>query len=79
MLRANGRLMIVDFAPHAREELRTRDAHARLGFSDEQVIGWFDEAGLMPTRTETLEGGELTVKSWLARKAAGPVLEVEAA
>ncbi|WP_066548411.1 MULTISPECIES: ArsR/SmtB family transcription factor [unclassified Sphingomonas] len=79
VLRANGRLMIVDFAPHAREELRTRDAHARLGFSDEQVIGWFDEAGLMPTRTETLEGGELTVKIWLARKAAGPVLEVEAA
>src|SRR3546814_6905644 len=64
-----GRLLIADFAPHDVEELRTRDAHARLGFSDEQMLGWFEAAGLLPARTETLEGGELTVKLWHARKA----------
>ena len=32
------------------------------------MLGWFDDAGLAPARTETLEGGELTVKLWLARK-----------
>ncbi|MGK3856653.1 methyltransferase domain-containing protein, partial [Enterococcus faecium] len=46
VLSAGGRLLIADFASHDREELRTRDAHARLGFSDEQIAGWFDAAGL---------------------------------
>jgi ubiquinone/menaquinone biosynthesis C-methylase UbiE/DNA-binding transcriptional ArsR family regulator len=68
VLGAGGRLLIADFAPHDREELRQRDAHTRLGFSDAQVAGWFEAAGLMPMRTETLEGGELTVKLWLGRK-----------
>lgn len=83
VLAPGGRLLIADFAPHDREELRTRDAHTRLGFSDDQIVAWFDTAGLAPARTETLEGGELTVKLWLARKAAGPhqnsVQEVKAA
>ncbi|TPG43501.1 methyltransferase domain-containing protein [Sphingomonas koreensis] len=74
-----GRLLIVDFAPHDLEELRTRDAHARLGFSDEQILGWFDAAGLLPVRTETLEGGELTVKLWLARKGASDLKQAKAA
>lgn len=64
-----GRLLIADFAPHDREELRQREGHVRLGFSDEQMLGWFEAAGLAPVKTETLEGGELTVKLWLARKA----------
>lgn len=68
VLMPGGRLLIADFAPHDVEELRTRDAHARLGFSDEQIVGWFEAAGLLPVRTETLEGGELTVKLWLARR-----------
>ena len=83
VLSAGGRLLIADFAPHDREELRMRDAHTRLGFSDEQIAAWFDAAGLVPARTETLEGGELTVKLWLARKAGSPtqipVQEVKAA
>ncbi len=74
-----GRLLIADFAPHDREELRTREAHVRLGFSDEQVLGWFEAAGLMPARVETLEGGALTVKLWLGRKAARAQTEVKAA
>lgn len=68
VLMPGGRLLIADFAPHEREELRLRDAHARLGFSDDQIAGWFDAAGLALARVETLGGGELTVKLWLGRK-----------
>ncbi|WP_298811322.1 metalloregulator ArsR/SmtB family transcription factor [uncultured Sphingomonas sp.] len=78
VLSPGGRLLIADFAPHDREELRTQDAHTRLGFSDAQIEGWFAAAGLMPARIETLEGGELTVKLWLARQA-GRAGEVKAA
>ncbi|CAN5399693.1 metalloregulator ArsR/SmtB family transcription factor [soil metagenome] len=79
VLAPGGRLLIVDFAPHEREELRTRDAHARLGFSDDQISGWFSVAGLVAARTETLEGGELTVKLWLGRKLGQALREVKAA
>lgn len=68
VLRLGGRLLIADFAPHDREELRQRDAHTRLGFSDEQMAAWFDAAGLRTARVETLGGGELTVKLWLGRR-----------
>ena len=78
VLSGGGRLLIADFAPHDREELRTQDAHTRLGFSDAQIEGWFAAAGLMPARIETLEGGELTVKLWLGRQA-GRAGEVKAA
>ena len=79
VLGEGGRLLIADFAPHEREELRSQDAHARLGFSDEQMLGWFASAGLAPVRTETLEGGELTVKLWLGRKLTGEGVKVKAA
>ena len=68
VLGAGGRLVIADFAPHDREDLRSRDAHTRLGFSDEQVGQWYEAAGLTLDRVETLEGGALTVKLWLGVK-----------
>jgi ArsR family transcriptional regulator len=64
LLAPGGRLLIVDFAPHEREELRDRDAHARLGFADEAVTGWMAAAGLEARVVEHLEGGELTVTLW---------------
>jgi ArsR family transcriptional regulator len=70
LLAPGGRLLIVDFASHDREELRTRDAHARLGFADEQIAGWFGAAGLALESVAQLEGGELTVKLWLGRRPA---------
>lgn len=70
VLGSGGRMLIVDFAPHDREELRSRDQHERLGFSDAQMAGWFAAAGLEPEAVETLPGGELTVKLWLARRPA---------
>ncbi|MES2754122.1 MAG: metalloregulator ArsR/SmtB family transcription factor [Pseudomonadota bacterium] len=68
VLGTRGRLLIADFAPHDREELRQQDAHTRLGFSDEQIGQWFASAGLGLDRVETLEGGALTVKLWLGVK-----------
>ena len=68
VLRTGGRLLIADFDAHDREDLRMRDGHTRLGFADDQMATWFAAAGLVPARTETLVGGELTVKLWLARK-----------
>jgi ubiquinone/menaquinone biosynthesis C-methylase UbiE/DNA-binding transcriptional ArsR family regulator len=70
LLAPGGRLLVVDFAPHEREELRSRHAHARLGFSDEQMANWFAAAGLTTDAVRALEGGELTVKLWLGRKPA---------
>jgi ubiquinone/menaquinone biosynthesis C-methylase UbiE len=79
VLAPGGRLLVADFAPHDREELRTSDAHTRLGFADAQVTGWFEAAGLKPQAIETLEGGELTVKIWLGRKTGTALPEVKAA
>ena len=64
----NGRMLIVDFAPHEREELRTRGAHQRLGFSDAQIGSWLQAGGLELARVKELGGGELTVKLWLAER-----------
>lgn len=79
VLAPGGRLLIADFAPHEREELRSRESHARLGFSDEQILGWFEANGLAPVQVETLEGGELTVKLWLGRRTGQPVERIKAA
>ena len=77
VLRPGGRLLVVDFAAHDREELRSRDAHLRLGFSDEAMAGWFRAAGLEPDLIEHLAGGELTVTLWRGVK--GKALQRQAA
>ena len=69
VLRPDGRLLVVDFAAHEREDLRTRDAHLRLGFSDDAMAGWFGSAGLELDMIEHLPGGELTVALWRGVKA----------
>jgi SAM-dependent methyltransferase len=75
VLKPGGRLLIVDFAPHALEFLRDELAHRRLGFSDREVGGWFAAAGLEPVLTESIapsrdsiqaDEGKLTVKIWVA-------------
>lgn len=68
VLRAGGRIAIVDLAAHDREELRERHAHARLGFSDEQMQAHLLAAGLTPIAPVVLPGDPLTVKIWTARR-----------
>ncbi|MET0371377.1 MAG: metalloregulator ArsR/SmtB family transcription factor [Sphingobium sp.] len=72
-----GRVLIADFAAHQREELRSRDQHARLGFSDDQMQGWFEEAGLDLDGVKTLPGQELTVKLWLGRRRGARIFPIE--
>ena len=76
LLAAGGRLLVADFAPHGREELRAGDAHARLGFADEQIIEWFGAAGLVSAPPAVLAGGELTVKIWLGERPAEAIRRV---
>ena len=66
--RGGGRIAIVDFAAHQREELRERHAHARLGFGDGQMHELLDDAGYEPQEPMTLEDGELAVKIWVAER-----------
>jgi len=70
LLAPGGRLLIVDFAPHEREELRATDAHVRLGFADEAILRHCEEAGLDGRVVEHLKGGELTVTIWLGEQPA---------
>jgi ubiquinone/menaquinone biosynthesis C-methylase UbiE len=67
LLVPGGRLLVVDFGPHEKEELRSRDAHVRLGFTDAQIAAWFAAAGLESSAPVALAGGELTVNLWLGR------------
>lgn len=64
LLAPGGRLVIVDVAPHDREELRRDHAHARLGFADEEVLGYLRAAGLDASIADHLGGGALTVTIW---------------
>jgi ArsR family transcriptional regulator len=67
-----GRLLIVDFAPHDLEFLRTLHQHRRLGFFDDEIERWLTAAGLGEVSVTALpaagEGG-LTVKIWRAGRA----------
>ena len=64
----DGRLVIVDFAAHDHEELRTVHAHARLGFTDEFMRNAFAAHGLQMVHQVALESGELIVKVWMGQK-----------
>jgi ubiquinone/menaquinone biosynthesis C-methylase UbiE len=66
VLRPGGRLLVVDFAPHALERLRSEHAHRRLGFADEEVSKWCRAAGLRPEPVQHLPGKQLTVSIWQA-------------
>jgi ubiquinone/menaquinone biosynthesis C-methylase UbiE/DNA-binding transcriptional ArsR family regulator len=71
LLAPGGRLLIVDFAPHGLEQLRQAHQHRRLGFSDEEMSRWLEDAGLSMAEPTALppEGEEgLTVKLWRAER-----------
>ena len=68
VLRPNGSLVVVDFAPHALEFLRDDHAHRRLGFADADIDEWCRAAGLEPDPPRRLPGDPLTVVVWTARR-----------
>lgn len=67
--RPGARIAVVDFAPHDREELRSQHAHARLGFSDEQMLALLTDAGFAADAPLALPGTPLTVKIWTGARA----------
>ena len=72
LVRPGGRLLIVDFAPHALEHLREEHQHRRLGFSDKEMRRWLAEAELTPSAPIALppDTDGLTVVIWTAERAA---------
>lgn len=68
ILKSNGMLIVVDVAPHDREDLRREHAHARLGFGDEEVLEYMRAAQLSGRVAAHLSGGALTVAIWSASR-----------
>ncbi len=68
VLAPGGRLLVADYAPHAREDLRARHGHARLGFSEDTVIGWLAARGLCARMRARHDGPELSVLIWEGRR-----------
>lgn len=74
VLAPGGTLLIVDFASHQLERLRTDHAHSRLGFGESEITGWCDALGLDDVRVQHIapppnSGAEaLTVTLWTATK-----------
>jgi ArsR family transcriptional regulator len=73
-LAPQGRLLIADFAPHELEFLQEEHAHIRMGFPEEQMAEWLEDAGLKLRQVKHLEPKDkkakdaLTVSLWLAEK-----------
>jgi len=70
VLRPQGRLVVVDFAPHQLEFLREEYAHRRLGFAAETLTQWLEQAGLRGVIHRTLAPGDgagprIAVSLWL--------------
>ncbi len=64
VLKSGGRLIVADFAPHDREELRSDHQHRHLGIPDTDMARWFESAGLASEPSKQLPGGALTVVLW---------------
>jgi ubiquinone/menaquinone biosynthesis C-methylase UbiE/DNA-binding transcriptional ArsR family regulator len=73
ILKFDGKLLIVDFAPHDLEEMREEHAHRRLGVSGEQMTAWLARANLSLVQHAVLDPPwlkdrkGLTVSLWLAK------------
>lgn len=73
VLAPSGRLLIVDFAPHKVEALRSEHQHRRLGFEGREVVRWLETLDLAvgdPIRLENKPGSAsaaLPVHIWVAR------------
>lgn len=68
VLKPGGRLIIVDFASHTEEQLRTEHQHHRLGFDDAEIQTWLQQSELDGGLSRDLQGEPLTVKIWQATR-----------
>jgi len=64
ILHSGGRVVVADYLPHDREDLRTVHAHRRLGFGDQEMQGYGREAGLTPQTFQAVDGDHLSVGIW---------------
>jgi ArsR family transcriptional regulator len=73
VLMPGGKLLVIDFAPHDLEFLRTDHGHRRLGVRHDAMVSWAGQAGLSlePPRSfapPQQSGPGLTVNIWRANK-----------
>jgi SAM-dependent methyltransferase len=54
VLKPGGRFVLVDMLPHDRDSYRQQMGHVWLGFSEEQIEGWFKDAGFSAIRIVAL-------------------------
>jgi len=66
-LRDGGRLLVVDMLPHDHEDYRKKMGHVWLGFGEDQLSRWLEDAGFRNTRFQQLPP---------EREAKGPTLFV---
>jgi ubiquinone/menaquinone biosynthesis C-methylase UbiE len=84
MLTHRGLLILVDFAPHRVEMLRTEYAHRRLGFSHRDISSWCRQAGLTKPSVRHLRpeardrtADQLVVSVWGARQTRNAITELD--
>jgi ArsR family transcriptional regulator len=75
VLKRDGLLVLVDLAPHDRQELLDRHAHRWPGFDDAALAGWLGAAGCAAAQPQELPG-ELPIRLWPARRLAGRVAAI---
>jgi len=71
ILKPGGRLILVDFARHDIEALRTEHAHTWLGFADAEVGAWLRAAEFENIDAGHLPGNPLTITIWQAINSSG--------
>jgi SAM-dependent methyltransferase len=67
VLRPGGRLIIIDLAPHAREDMASKRAHRWSGFSDTSINQLVTAANLSQGDAVTIPG-PLDVRIWCATR-----------
>ncbi|MFC4169135.1 ArsR/SmtB family transcription factor [Teichococcus aestuarii] len=72
ILRPGGLLVVIDLAPHGRQDVLSGLAHRWPGFDDAGLAGWLGAAGCAPLPPVEI-AGPLPVRLWPARRLAVPV------
>ena len=70
VLHPGGRLIVIDLAHHARDDLVSRLAHRWPGFTDASMRTLLSDAGLDPAKPVGIEGPALRIRLWPAMRAA---------